>query len=38
VTVKSGLTTTTFTMTGSLPTGGFQLASDGATGTSVTHN
>jgi hypothetical protein len=38
VTVKSGLTTTTFTMTGSLSSGGFQLASDGATGTSVTHN
>ncbi|MEA2743572.1 MAG: hypothetical protein QOG25_1943 [Acetobacteraceae bacterium] len=38
VTVKSGLTTTTFTMTGSLSAGGFQLASDGATGTSVTHN
>ncbi|MEA2777276.1 MAG: hypothetical protein QOF90_2682, partial [Acetobacteraceae bacterium] len=38
VTVKSGLTTTTFTMTGSLSAGDFHLASDGATGTSVTHN
>ena len=38
LTLQSGTTTTTFTMTGIFSPGGFHLASDGATGTILTHS
>ena len=37
VTVTAGTTKSTFTLAGSWPSSGFHLASDGATGTFLTH-